>query len=77
MLSFRKQDRDAAILFLCIIVLVVLLFPLLKEEGDNLNSPLSMQRGAGGESFPLRPQHRRQHTAAASWTETLAGAQYI
>ena len=50
MLSFRKQDRDAAILFLCIIVLVVLLFPLLG------NSPLSMQRGAGGESSPLSMQ---------------------
>ncbi len=58
MLSFRKQDRNAAILFLSIIVLVVLLFPLLGKDGDNLNSPLSMQRGAGGESSnsPLSTQ---------------------
>ena len=52
MFSFRKQDRDAAILFLVIIVLVVLLFPLLGKDGDNLNdnhnlnSPLS-KRGRG------------------------------
>lgn len=65
MLSFRKQDRNAAILFLCIIVLVVLLFPLLGKDGDNLNDnhnlndnlnhnyPFSTQRGIKGESSNL------------------------
>ena len=62
MFSFRKQDRNAAILFLSIIVLVVLLFPLLKKEGDNLNlndnhnHPFSTHRVAGGESSSINYQ---------------------
>ncbi|MBR4275353.1 MAG: helix-hairpin-helix domain-containing protein [Prevotella sp.] len=60
MFSFRKQDRNAAILFLSIIVLVVLLFPLLKKEGDNLNDnyPFSTQRGIKGESSNLPSLNR-------------------
>lgn len=59
MFSFRKQDRNAAILFLSIIVLVVLLFPLLKKGDNNLNDnlnhnyPFSTQRGIKGESSNL------------------------